>query len=120
MAGVVTDVGDKASVDRLADASFERFGRVDVVFNNAGVAVAGLTVDVSHADWAWLMQVNLWGPIHGVEAFLPRIIEQGAGGHLLFTALFRGPGAEHVARTVLRDQVRSGGLGRGAAQGVAR
>ena len=78
VAGVVTDVGVKESVDALAAASFERFGRVDVVFNNAGVAVGGLTVDMSHADWAWLMQVNLWGPIHGVEAFLPRLVEQEA------------------------------------------
>jgi len=90
VAGVVTDVGDKRSVDALADASFDRFGRVDVVFNNAGVAVAGLTADMSHADWTWLVQVNLWGPIHGVEAFLPRLLEQGNGGHLLFTASFAG------------------------------
>jgi NAD(P)-dependent dehydrogenase (short-subunit alcohol dehydrogenase family) len=90
VAGVVTDVGVKESVDALAAASFERFGRVDVVFNNAGVAIGGLTVDMSHADWAWLMQVNLWGPIHGVEAFLPRLVEQGSGGHLLFTASFAG------------------------------
>ncbi len=90
VAGVVTDVADKDAVDALADASFERFGRVDVVFNNAGVAVAGLIADMSHADWAWLMHVNLWGPIHGVEAFLPRLVQQGSGGHLLFTASFAG------------------------------
>jgi NAD(P)-dependent dehydrogenase (short-subunit alcohol dehydrogenase family) len=87
--GVVTDVGEKHSVDALADAVFERFGRADVVFNNAGVAIAGPTANVTHADWAWLIQVNLWGPIHGVEAFLPRLIQQGSG-HLLFTASFAG------------------------------
>jgi NAD(P)-dependent dehydrogenase (short-subunit alcohol dehydrogenase family) len=90
VAGVVTDVGNKQAVDSLADASFERFGGVDVVFNNAGVAVAGPTVEMSHSDWSWLMQVNLWGPIHGTEAFLPRLIEQNRGGHLLFTASFAG------------------------------
>jgi NAD(P)-dependent dehydrogenase (short-subunit alcohol dehydrogenase family) len=88
--GVVTDVASKASVDALAGATYERFGRADVVFNNAGVAIGGPVVDVTHADWTWLMQVNLWGPIHGVEAFLPRIVDQGQGGHLLFTASFAG------------------------------
>ena len=88
--GVVTDVSDKRSMDALAERSFTEFGRVDVVFNNAGVAVAGLTADMTHADWTWLINVNLWGPIHGVEAFLPRMIAQGQGGHLLFTASFAG------------------------------
>ncbi len=88
--GVVTDVASKASMDALADATYEHFGRADVVFNNAGVAIGGPTADVSHADWTWLMQVNLWGPIHGVEAFLPRMIQDGRGGHLLFTASFAG------------------------------
>lgn len=87
---VVCDVGDLASVQRLADRAYERFGAVDVLFNNAGVAVAGPTVAMTHADWEWVMRVNLWGPIHGVEAFLPRMIEQGTGGHVLFTASFAG------------------------------
>ena len=75
--GVVCDVGDLASVTHVADEAFARFGSVDVVFNNAGVAIGGPTVDMTHADWEWLMRVNLWGPIHGVEVFLPRMIEQG-------------------------------------------
>src|SRR2546421_511942 len=54
------------------------------------VAVGGPIVGMTQADWAWLMQVNLWGPIHGVEAFLPRMVEAGRGGHLLFTASFAG------------------------------
>jgi NAD(P)-dependent dehydrogenase (short-subunit alcohol dehydrogenase family) len=87
---VVTDVASKESVDALADATYERFGRADVVFNNAGVAMAGPTIDMTHADWTWVLEVDLWGPIHGVEAFLPRMVEQGRGGHLLFTASFAG------------------------------
>lgn len=87
---VVTDVRSKAAVDALADQTYERFGRADIVFNNAGVAVSGPTADMSHADWEWLMSVNMWGPIHGVEAFLPRMVEAGQGGHLLFTASFAG------------------------------
>jgi NAD(P)-dependent dehydrogenase (short-subunit alcohol dehydrogenase family) len=87
--GVVTDVGVKQSVDSLADTAYDRFGRADLVFNNAGVAIAGATSNMTHADWAWLMQVNLWGPIHGVEAFMPRLVAQGHG-HLMFTASFAG------------------------------
>jgi NAD(P)-dependent dehydrogenase (short-subunit alcohol dehydrogenase family) len=86
----VCDVGDPTSVQRLADSAYERFGAVHLLFNNAGVAVAGPVASVSHADWEWLMRVNLWGPIHGVEAFLPRMIDQGTGGHILFTASFAG------------------------------
>jgi NAD(P)-dependent dehydrogenase (short-subunit alcohol dehydrogenase family) len=87
---VVTDVSDKDAVDRLADTTFDTFGRADVLFLNAGVAVGGPTVEMSHADWSWIVNVNLWGPIHGVEAFLRRMIDQGGGGHLLFTASFAG------------------------------
>jgi NAD(P)-dependent dehydrogenase (short-subunit alcohol dehydrogenase family) len=88
--GVRTDVGDKASVDALAEASWRQFGRVDIVFNNAGVAVFGPTQTMTHADWEWSIRVNLWGPIHGVEAFTPRMIADRHGGHILFTASFAG------------------------------
>jgi NAD(P)-dependent dehydrogenase (short-subunit alcohol dehydrogenase family) len=87
---VVCDVGDLASVRHLANQAYERFGAVDLLFNNAGVAVAGPMVSMTHADWEWLMRVNLWGPIHGVEAFLQRMIDQRSGGHILFTASFAG------------------------------
>lgn len=88
--GVVTDVASKESVDELADATYSRFGRADIVFGNAGVAVGGPVVEMSHDDWRWIIDVDLWGPIHGVEAFLPRMVEAGEGGHLLFTASFAG------------------------------
>lgn len=88
--GVVCDVSKRESVAELADRSFDALGSVDIVFNNAGVAIGGPTVDMTHDDWRWVVDVNLWGPIHGVELFLPRIIEQGTGGHVLFTASFAG------------------------------
>lgn len=88
--GVRTDVGDRASVAALADAAWARFGAVHILFNNAGVAVFGPTQDMSHADWEWTMRVNVWGPIHGVECFAPRMVAQQAGGHILFTASFAG------------------------------
>jgi NAD(P)-dependent dehydrogenase (short-subunit alcohol dehydrogenase family) len=88
--GIVTDVTDKTSVERLADQAWSRFGAVHIIFNNAGVAVFGPTQSNTHADWQWIMNVNVWGPIHGVEAFVPRMIEQKQGGHVLFTASFAG------------------------------
>jgi NAD(P)-dependent dehydrogenase (short-subunit alcohol dehydrogenase family) len=88
--GVVTDVAQKASVDALADATYERFGRADIMFGNAGVAVGGPIVDMTHEDWRWIIDVDLWGPVHGVEVFLPRMVAAGRGGHLLFTASFAG------------------------------
>ncbi|MGH9214226.1 MAG: SDR family NAD(P)-dependent oxidoreductase [Acidimicrobiales bacterium] len=88
--GVVCDVGDLASVQHLADEAYGRFGAVHLLFNNAGVAVGGPVAHMTHADWEWVVRVNLWGPIHGVEAFLQRMIDQGSGGHILFTASFAG------------------------------
>lgn len=95
--GVITDVSSKASVDALADQTYATFGRADIVFNNAGVAASGPIVEMTHSDWEWQMAVNLWGPIHGVEAFVPRMAAAAGGGHhgrshghVLFTASFAG------------------------------
>jgi NAD(P)-dependent dehydrogenase (short-subunit alcohol dehydrogenase family) len=88
--GAVADVSELGAVHALADTAFELHGRVDIVFNNAGVAVDGPVAEMTHEDWRWVIDVDLWGPIHGVEAFLPRMIAQGGGGHLLFTASFAG------------------------------
>jgi len=88
--GVVCDVGNLADVQRLADSAFDRMGAVHIVFNNAGVAVGGPIAEMKHSDWEWIIRVNLWGPIHGVEVFLPRMIAQGQGGHVLFTSSFAG------------------------------
>jgi len=79
---VQTDVGSLESVQRLADRALERFGKVHLVFNNAGVNRTGPLQTMRHEDWQWLIQVNLWGVIHGVEVFVPRLIEQGEGGHV--------------------------------------
>jgi NAD(P)-dependent dehydrogenase (short-subunit alcohol dehydrogenase family) len=80
--GVVCDVGDLASVENLAQSAFAEMGAVHLVFNNAGVAVGGPISEMKHADWEWIIRVDLWGPIHGVEAFLPRMIKQKQGGHV--------------------------------------
>lgn len=88
--GVKTDVGELAQVERLAATTFEHFGAAHVLFNNAGVAVFGPVQDMTHADWEWILRVDLWGVIHGVETFLPRLIAQQQGGHIVNTASFAG------------------------------
>jgi len=87
---VECDVTSIDAVQTLAAESFERLGAVHVVFNNAGVALGGPVAGLTHDEWRWIIDVDLWGPIHGVEAFLPRLLEQNDGGHLLFTASFAG------------------------------
>ncbi len=122
--GVVTDVTSRAAVEALADASWKHYGRADVVFNNAGVAVAGAVTGMTHEDWRWVIDVDLWGVIHGVEVFVPRLVEQGEGGHVLATASFAGLvpniglGAYCVAKygvvalmEVLHRELRAHGIG---------
>jgi NAD(P)-dependent dehydrogenase (short-subunit alcohol dehydrogenase family) len=88
--GVPCDVRRLDHVTRLADEAFRHLSAVHIVFNNAGVAVGGPIAAMTHDDWRWVIEVDLWGPIHGVEAFLPRLREQGQGGHILFTSSFAG------------------------------
>ncbi|MGE0830190.1 MAG: SDR family NAD(P)-dependent oxidoreductase [Hyphomonadaceae bacterium] len=88
--GVRTDVSDRAAVMALADRTWDLFGAAHIVMHNAGVVVFGPTQEMTHQDWDWSIRVNLWGPIHGVEAFGPRMIAQGQGGHMIFTASFAG------------------------------
>lgn len=90
---VETHVCDVTSLDRmnaLAAEIGDRHEGVHIVFNNAGIAVGGPVSETSHDDWRWTIDVDLWGPIHGVEAFLPQVKRAGEGGHLLFTASFAG------------------------------
>lgn len=84
------DVASRDDVARLADLAFETHGGVHVVFNNAGVAVGGPIAEMKHSDWKWIIDVDLWGPIHGTELFLQRMLDQGEPGHLLYTASFAG------------------------------
>ena len=122
--GVECDVTSLDSVNELAEESFDRLGAVHVVFNNAGVATGGPVSALTHDEWRWIIDVDLWGPIHGVEVFVPRLLEQNDGGHLLFTASFAGLvpnvglGAYCVAKygvvalaEVLHRELRPSGIG---------
>jgi len=86
---VPTDVTKGDQVDALAAKTFERFDTVHVVHNNAGVATGGPMWTLTEADWQWVLGVNLWGVIHGVRAFVPRLVEQGEG-HVVNTASMAG------------------------------
>lgn len=88
--GIQTDVANPASVQALADATVHRFGRVHLVCNNAGIGPFAHIADMSLADWRWMLDVNLWGVIHGVHAFLPLLRAHGEGGHIVNTASLGG------------------------------
>ena len=87
---VRTDVTDLAQVQALAAQAFDAFGAVHVLCNNAGVAAWGGLETATHRDWQWVLGVNLWGVIHGVEAFVPRMIARGEPGHIVNTASMAG------------------------------
>lgn len=88
--GVATDVTELAQVEALAERAFATFGKVHVLCNNAGVAVWGGLERATHRDWQWVLGVNLWGVIHGIEAFVPRMIAQKEPGHIVNTASMAG------------------------------
>jgi NAD(P)-dependent dehydrogenase (short-subunit alcohol dehydrogenase family) len=88
--GAPTDVRDAAQVDALAAATLERFGRVDLVVNAAGVATfSGATWQVPLEDWRWVLSVNLDGVVHGIRSFVPHLVAQGSG-HVVNVASMAG------------------------------
>jgi len=87
---VRTDVSQADEVEVLAQKTFDTYGAVHLLFNNAGVA-AGTTVwESSLADWQWVLGVNLWGVIHGIHFFVPRMLAQDTEGHIVNTASSAG------------------------------
>ena len=87
---VRTDVSSGRDVDALADKAFKAFGGVHVLCNNAGVAPGGTVWEQSEKDWEWTLGVNVWGVIHGIRAFVPRMLEQNIEGHVVNTASVAG------------------------------
>jgi len=88
---VICDVADPGSVESAAKASYEAFGNVHVVCNNAGVGAAFGNIDnISLDNWRWVLDVNLMGVLHGIRTFLPHIRAHGEGGHIVNTASMAG------------------------------
>lgn len=120
--GVTCDVSDPAAVEALATTTDERFGTTHLVCANAGVFQGGLSWERSLEDWHWVLGVNLWGVIHTVKAFVPRMVAGGDEGHVVITssmaglacAAFSGPyqvskfGAYAVAESLAHDLRVSG------------
>lgn len=120
---VPTDVSDPEAVERLARETLARFGRVDVLCNNAGVSTFNALADQTLADWRWVLGVNLWGVVHGLQSFLPILRDQGTPAHVVCTSSiaglwsgvpFIGPYAVSKVGVVslcetLRDELRAAG-----------
>ena len=90
---VLCDVGSEADVRAAAEATIERFGKVHIVVNNAGVGIGGKAGETPIEDWKWIVDINLMGVVYGVEVFTPLIKSLGEGGYFVNTASMAG----HVA-----------------------
>lgn len=82
------DVADKAAFASYATEVAEHFGQVNVVINNAGVALAGDAVDLSYEDMEWIVGINFWGVVYGTKEFLPHLIASGDGHVVNLSSLF--------------------------------
>lgn len=80
------DVTDRAAMTAAADETEQRFGKVHVLVNNAGVGIQGPFSGITYQDWDFGLAVNLGGVINGLQTFLPRIRRHGEGGHVVNTA----------------------------------
>ncbi|MBI2704557.1 MAG: SDR family NAD(P)-dependent oxidoreductase [Actinobacteria bacterium] len=90
--GIATDVSDLASVERLRDQTLERFGKVHLLCNNAGVGAGaeGHIWDHTINDWTWALDVNVYGVINGIVAFVPSMLDHGEEGHVVNTSSGNG------------------------------
>ena len=93
--GVRCDVSKFDQVEALAQAALDRFGGIHILVNNAGVSITGPIFEMSLDDWRWVYDVNVWGIIHGIKAFVPLMMKQGEQGHVVNVAslaAFHGTG----------------------------
>ncbi len=92
---VRTDVSDADDVETLARKSIGQYEAVHLLFNNAGVEVRGAVWEQTLADWKWIINVNLWGVIHGIRTFVPIMMKQNTECHIVNTgsggAFISGP-----------------------------
>ncbi len=85
--GVVTDVSSPESVEALAERTWDRFGACHLLCNNAGVGAPSANVwETTVNDWRWVHGVNVMGVVHGILAFVPRMIASGEPGHVVNTS----------------------------------
>jgi len=117
------DVADRTQVEGLASFAIKEKGRVDILFNNAGVAIGATFDNTSIEEWEWIFSINFWGVLYGIKAFLPYMIERKYG-HIVNTSSLAGlcsmPGMSAYSSTkfavaglgeALRAEVRKYGIG---------
>jgi NAD(P)-dependent dehydrogenase (short-subunit alcohol dehydrogenase family) len=88
--GVPTDVAKEEQINALTEQAFARFGKVHLLVNNAGVAVAKPAWETTQQDWDWVMGVNFYGVTHALRAFIPTMLKHGEDGHIVNTASMAG------------------------------
>ena len=120
------DVTSVDSLTALADAAAEKLGGLDIVFANAGIGAgeSGAMWDYSEKDWQWCFNVNVWGVINSIRAFMPRLVATGQPAHFVVTGSGNGAytilpdapiytaskAAVHAITENLHYQVQAGGL----------
>jgi NAD(P)-dependent dehydrogenase (short-subunit alcohol dehydrogenase family) len=112
----VLDVRDRSAYERVADEAEAKLGPVSILVNNAGVAGGAPAARLTYELWDWGMGINLDGVINGVQTFLPRIVERGAGGHIVNTA--SGAGLYTGAGNVLYSTAKFAVVGMSEALGA--
>lgn len=90
VASLKVDVREESGMEALADLAYDRFGQVDLLFNNAGVLQAGLSWELSTQLWQRVMDVNVIGVVNGIRAFTPRLIAAGRSARIINTASVGG------------------------------
>jgi NAD(P)-dependent dehydrogenase (short-subunit alcohol dehydrogenase family) len=97
------DVGHRDAMGQLADDVHHKLGALDILVNNAGVGHSGGILDTKLEDWDWIVNVNLWGVVHGCHFFAPKMVDSGRGGHIANVAsafgLMAGPGVAPYCTT---------------------
>lgn len=106
------DVADRAAVFAWADESAREHGKVNLIFNNAGVGLSSLAAATKIEDFTWLMNINFWGVIHGTQAFMPHLQAAGEGHVVNISSLFGllaapGSSAYHAAKFAVRGYTES-------------
>jgi NAD(P)-dependent dehydrogenase (short-subunit alcohol dehydrogenase family) len=87
---VPTDVSNPDAIEALAELVFERYGKVNLLFNNAGVLVDGKSWERSVEDWQWSIDVNIMGVVNGIRSFVPRMLTQKEAGRVINTSSIGG------------------------------
>lgn len=103
--GICTDVSDQSSMAALREEVLAHFGTVHLLCNNAGVGPIAKMKDMTISDWKWMMDVNFWGCVYGVDQFLPILLGNPEGGYILNTASMGGVVHSPDARGLLHLEI---------------